>query len=698
MARFHKIVPLHNHNNINGMKRISIIFITMSAIFPTMASQEQPDSIAARQLDEVVVRGEKPQLKAQDGIIVVDLPAIVKDKPVTNILEALGYLPGVVNNNGTIGLNGTLSVTIILNGEPATMPLQNIYQLLYSTPVDKLRNVEIMYSAPAKYHAEGAVINIVLKTPRPLDGLMGQVNLGYNQAHNATYSGGVNATYATKDWTFDLNWSMTRKQSYNRQETLSNHAINGARQMVEDDMRQIGKGLSNLIYTAVSFRKLKLSYNGQITSGIRNQSLSKGTFGDFRNLYKGLSPTSYHNIALLYKSPFGMTAGADYTYYHENRNQNLFKGEKELIYSENRQRINRFHAYIDQEHAIGDWTFGYGADYQHSDDKSSQSYTLPPRQGFDNTLREDVASIYISTQSSFQWGLSFNASVKAEYFHNNYQHNWNAIPQLGVTYYKTPASILQLNFTSNRVYPSFWELHGGTSYVNDYSTILGNPELQPYMNHTGQLSYIFKQKYAATFYVLYADDYSVQLPYQSTSDLHLIFQTLNMDFSKTIGLQLNAPFDVKNIWNGTATINVSHSQQKSSHFHDLCFNNRRWNFYASVNNTIRFAPACPVSLSVDGSYIAGQIQGPGHFEPLWKIDAGVRWLFGVRRCCELTLKANDIFNTCNPVLKIKFAGQDYKMTAHEMNRSLKLTFAWRFNGFKPKDEPTIDTSRFGTGN
>lgn len=28
--------------------------------------------------------------------------------------------------------------------------------------------------------------------------------------------------------------------------------------------------------------------------------------------------------------------------------------------------------------------------------------------------------------------------------------------------------------------------------------------------------------------------------------------------------------------------------------------------------------------------------------------------------------------------------------------SLKLTFIWRFNGFKPKNESDIDTSRFGT--
>ena len=128
--------------------------------------------------------------------MVVDLPGIVKDKPVTNILEALGYMPGVTSNNGMIWLTGASNVTIILNGELTDMPLQNLYQLLYTTPVDRLKNVEIMYSAPAKYHVNGAVINVALKTPTPLDGLQGQVRAGYNQAHYGSYGGALAATYA----------------------------------------------------------------------------------------------------------------------------------------------------------------------------------------------------------------------------------------------------------------------------------------------------------------------------------------------------------------------------------------------------------------------------------------------------------------------------------------------------------------------
>ena len=132
---------------------------------------ESADTLSSGSLGEVVVEGIRPRVRGEDGVMVMDLPAIVRDKPVTNILEALGYLPGVTNTSGVLGLAGASSVTIVLNGEPTDIPLQNLYQLLYNTPVDRLKNVEIMYSAPPKYHAEGAVINVVLKTPSPLDGL-----------------------------------------------------------------------------------------------------------------------------------------------------------------------------------------------------------------------------------------------------------------------------------------------------------------------------------------------------------------------------------------------------------------------------------------------------------------------------------------------------------------------------------------------
>lgn len=678
------------------MKKAFLLIAILHSI-ASYAQTVEPDTISSQQLDEVVVKGEKPQVRGEDGIMVVDLPGIVKDKPVNNILEALGYMPGVTNNNGMIWLTGASNVTIILNGELTNMPLQNLYQLLYNTPVDRLKNVEIMYSAPAKYHVNGAVINVVLKTPTPLDGLQGQLRAGYNQAHYGSYGGVLAATYAIKDWTFDLNYGLTRSKSWSREETWSNHLYDGRRTVIEDDMRRIGKNWSNTIFASASWKTLKLTYNGQITSDSKSWGLSSGTLGNYTNAYNMLSPVGYHNVALLYRAPFGMTVGGDYTRYSENRSQSLFKDADYLLGSENRQEINRWHVYLDQQHQIDKWQLNYGVEYQHSKDHSSQHYgVLSGNPGFDDILSENVASFYAGTQRSFDWGLSFNVSAKGEYYHNKYQHNWNFIPQLGATYYKTPKSIFQLNISTQRIYPSYWELHGGTSHINDYSTVIGNPELKPYIQHDAQFNYILKQKYVATLYFQYGDKATVQLPYQSPDALNLIYQTINMNYKQVVGLNLYAPFGISYIWNASATANIFNQREKADNFHDISFDNSKWIFYGSLNNTFKFTQNSPISVSLDFSYISPSLQGIADLSDIWKVDAGIKWQFGKKRCCELDLKADDIFNKWSPTMTINHGGQDYRMKVRDMSRNLKLTFIWRFNGFKPK-ETSIDTSRFGTG-
>ena len=673
----------------------ALLFITILHSAAVYAQTESHDTISARQLDEVIVNGEKPQVRGKNGVMVVDLPAIVRDKPVTNIFEALGYMPGVTNNNGMIWLAGASNVTIILNGELTDMPLQNLYQLLYTTPVDRLKNVEIMYSAPAKYHVNGAVINVVLKTPTPLDGLQRQVRAGYNQAHYDSYGGGLAATYALNDWTFDLNYGLSRTKSWSREETWSNHLYNGKRTIIEDDMRRIGQNRSNTVFASVSWKTLNLTYNGHIISDSKSRGISSGTLGNYTNACDMLSPVGYHNIALRYTAPFGMTAGGDYTSYSENRSQSLFKNNEWLLGSDNIQKINRYHIYIDQEHHFGKWQLDYGAGYQRSEDHSSQMYASSDKADFNDIFNEDVASLYVGTQRSFDWGLSFNVSAKGEYYHNKYQHNWNFIPQLGATYYKTPKSIFQLNLSTLRVYPSYWELHGGTNYINDYSTVTGNPELQPYIQYEAQFNYILRQKYVATLYFQYGDKSTVQLPYQSPDALNLIYQTINMNYERVFGLNLYAPFGAGYIWSATATANVMNRRAKANHFHDISFDNSKWIFYGALSNSFKFSQNSPVSVSVDFSYISPSLQGIAGLSGIWKVDAGIKWQFGKSRSCEFNLKADDIFNKWSPTMTISHAGQDYRMKVRDMTRNLKLTFIWRFNGFKPKDI-NIDTSRFGT--
>lgn len=88
----------------------------------------------------------------------------------------------------------------------------------------------------------------MLKTSSPLDGLQGLLRVGYNQAHYGSYGGGIAATYASRDWAFDLNYGLSRSKFWNQEKTKSNHLFNDNRIMIEDDMRRIGHNRSNNIF------------------------------------------------------------------------------------------------------------------------------------------------------------------------------------------------------------------------------------------------------------------------------------------------------------------------------------------------------------------------------------------------------------------------------------------------------------------
>ena len=56
-----------------------------------------------QQLPEVLVRGERPVIKAEKGKLIYDVPRIIEKLSVTNAYEVLKELPGVTEQNGKIG-------------------------------------------------------------------------------------------------------------------------------------------------------------------------------------------------------------------------------------------------------------------------------------------------------------------------------------------------------------------------------------------------------------------------------------------------------------------------------------------------------------------------------------------------------------------------------------------------------------------
>lgn len=69
-----------------------------------------------RTLPEVMITGERPIVKAQQGKLVYDLPRLIQNLPVDNAYDAVKELPGVIEMNASLRLAGQ-GVTVILDGK-----------------------------------------------------------------------------------------------------------------------------------------------------------------------------------------------------------------------------------------------------------------------------------------------------------------------------------------------------------------------------------------------------------------------------------------------------------------------------------------------------------------------------------------------------------------------------------------------------
>ena len=148
------------------MKRIyylSLVFSVLSAVLFAQEKIDDPnidkerilsaDSLITtdsrldslyQSLPEIMITGERPVVKAEQGKLVYDLPRILHDMPVDNAYDAVKELPGVTEINGILQLGGQ-GTTVIIDGKVTTLTTEQLYTLLKNIPASRIEKAEVMY-------------------------------------------------------------------------------------------------------------------------------------------------------------------------------------------------------------------------------------------------------------------------------------------------------------------------------------------------------------------------------------------------------------------------------------------------------------------------------------------------------------------------------------------------------------------------
>lgn len=688
------------------------------------------------QLAEITVKGERPQVKLEGGKLTYDVPQLMKDKTATNAFEIIKDLPGLIERNDNLELVGASRLNIILNGQLTTMSADQLIQLLKTMPASRVEKAEVMYNAPAKYNVKGALLNVVLsKNESETPSWQGETGVDYTQYRHAGGDAHVNLLYTNKGFSIDFLLNGNKRRDVMGEDMLARHTLNSGMTEISQHNRalvHVNRGTVRLgmDYTFANEDKLSLAYylKGDKVLSDRDAftsylDLSKPeNKSESTSLVRDDGHSAIHNIRLQYDGHAGISAGADFTRYHSpsvldyqdtNTNTNTNGSRTDMI-NNTRQDVSRWSVFLNKTHSFASgWGLNYGVHGGYASSKNYSEYLYDQGAGYemdeealeDNTQKEYIADIFAEVSKSFGERFSATVGLKGEYFKSDYASSrenmnlWNEgalFPTVSLSYTFSPRHILQFDISSDKTYPGYWQVSPQVTPLNSYSEVAGNPLLKPYRTYEGQMVYIFRQKYMLVAFCEYTPDYFAQLPYQSDTELKTVFRFENMDYSLEAGLAVIIPFNVGRFWNSRITLRGWRMQEKNDNFHGISYNREAYLGLAHMSNTFNLCDKPNLKMTIDGQYVTpGAIQGIYDLGSMYEISAGLKWTFLNDRA-SLTLKGDDIFASSIPrTIKINQGNQWSRMRKLNDERCLKLSFVWKFGGYKEREHDSIDTSRFG---
>ena len=701
------------------MKRISLLLpLCVCAWMPVAAQQEQQmqapadsvkniayiDSIF-KELPEVMITGERPIVKAEQGKLVYDLPRLLGNLPVDNAYDAVKNLPGVMDLGEGLMLGGQ-EVTVVINGKVTTLSTGQLNALLKSIPVSRIEKAEVMYSAPARYQVRGAMINLVLASGTGHEpSLQGELYTAFNQNHFESLAERGSLLYSGRKFSADLlySYSYDRDRRETDKEALHTLADGSTHQMdmyentiSRNNSHQIRLGMD---YAFTDQHLLSLVYTTAFTDSKHNATV----IGAQNSLTNSHADNQLHNTKLDYQTPFGLKAGVEFTYYRSPGSQLLYStlgNETMNFLSRDNQRINQWRFYAGQEHTLGkDWGLNYGMAYTTALDHSFQRYyepgteTLLPDNNMQSHRREQTLNFYAGLSKSFGQKFSADISLAAEQYHTDIWNEWSFYPVANLTYTPAAGHMLQLSLSSDKEYPEYWSVQNATSYMGAYSEIQGNPLLKPAANYETTLSYILKGKYVFSAYCSYTKNNEMQTLYQSPDRLVEIYKFFNFDFSEQAGIMMTVPFKIKNWLDSRLTAVGLRYHQKDSDFWDISFDRKLYTFVLTMNNTFTLSTKPDLKLTLTGFYQNKMIQGTFDLPRSGNLNTALRYTFAKGKA-QLTLKCDDIFNTSTISTRIRFGNQNVKNHYMRTTREFGISFNYKFGGYKEKKREEIDTSRF----
>ena len=659
-------------------------------------------------LPEVMVKGSRPIVKAERGMLSYNMPLLLKQLPADNAYEALTRIPGVSDATGSISFSGN-EVTLIINGQATTLTQEQLTERLKAMPAAQLAKAEVMLSAPARYHVRGMAINIVTKDYAGTNQLSGQIIGGMRQNKYANEFGNLYLSLQRGKFGLDAQYKYVNGNSYGESSRIANHPLGNNRVYYNDETGQKSFGITHnyrlgMNYAFSKNHRLDVAYTGHWDKRCSNSNTTGSSISGMHHD----SHEYLHNVDVNYSLPFGLTLNGSYTYYRTPQQQaldgtmhtdeSMSETERNLT-SGSEQTINKWMFTADQTHSLAHgWGLSYGVKGQFTSNKSYQTTidkdgTILPDGTSSVDNNERIWNIYAGFSKQINKAISLEASVAAEQYHSPVWDEWRMYPTLNALWNVNDNHLLNLSFSSNSEFPSYWSTMSNVFYSSTYTEIHGNPDLKPFSYYNVNLMWQIKRRYTLMAFASLKPDYSVQLPYQTTDRMAVIMKETNFDYSNSFGLQASAIFSAGKWLNGNVFAVGTYKHDKSSHFFDLPFNRKKLSVRLGGTASVKLCSTQDLRLILNPFIQSKAIQGVYDISPIFRMNAKLQWSSHDGKW-GLRLNGSNIFNYQFDTRSVQ-GNQDYRMKINYNWASVTFAVIYKFGGYKEKNVKAVDTSRMG---
>ncbi|TRX31156.1 TonB-dependent receptor [Flavobacterium sp. ZT3R18] len=629
-------------------------------------------------LDEVKVVSKVPLFtNRSNGTVEVNVANTILAAS-TSVAEILSKSPNVIVADNGVSVFGKGEAIIYLNG------VQITNERLASISASQIKKIEIISNPSSKYDAEGKAVINVITVANFEEGYKGTVNQYYTvsdfSAPSATTN--VNINYKKKKISLIGGYGLLLGETREILNTTRKRPpeIDDFQSKLKTDWEREYKNFSNYTlggqYDFNEKKNISVEYSGYSnslggTTKSENSITSNTMNGFFKSKIDNDVMTYNNSISANYNTKIdslgtSLFIGTQYSlfdsatddYIDENNSVN---GEESFRNLNNKigHKIKVFSSQIDYTKAFSSKIkLDFGAKYSNVGNKSNSDFYVAEngnpfirdeQLSNDFEYQEMISAAYMNFGGEINEKTNYGIGIRTEFA----KYELNTIIQKKEDYIDFfPSAYLNVklsgktqvraSYSSRITRPRYQALNPSIIYQDAFTSIEGNPDLNPERTHSFEMATSFS-KYNFKVGYNYTVDPISGAALQGSNQNSYVLKTLNLSTLDSYFASLSVPYNT-DWWTSMNTVNVSYDELISD---DIIFSLKESKPLCYFYSSNQFDIEKIVKIQLLGWYLGEKYDGLYYRKSRSLLTLGVEKDF-LNQSLKVKLLANDIFHNDKP--------------------------------------------------